>query len=323
MDLRGDRTQPAQPADPPLEIGALASLRIVCISELGWRDSATLLADIGAAGGMGASQYGIPWPPLGDLHPGNAAGVSALLEATAADGRLHRVLLDAGWSPDWMRRRLAEEGVDRLLARREVECLVITHEHYDHFWGIGAVLEHCPELPVYVPDGFHAEGLDLIRRQGHTGPVTVVPAQRPLALFPGCAVVQFPVRTLLQAEGENVLYFGVAGRGLAMVTGCGHAGVLDLLAYARREFAGGERVHAVYGGLHIAPFDDWSAEKDAVIATLAGLGIDRVACNHCTGAVAVRKMLDAGMRVVRGSARNGSATDLYLGNGDVLELAGE
>ncbi len=303
-----------------MSISALRHLRILCISEVGWIDTPTLLADITAAGGMTANQYQLPWPPFGPLHADNAAGSSALIEAQTMDGRLHRVLFDTGWNPAWMQKRFAAEGVDRLLADGAIDCLVISHEHFDHFWGIGVTLKHCPALPIYIPAGFHPEGLNLIKRHGHTGPLVTVPPQQPLSLFPGCALVQFPMQTLLQVAGENVLYFNIHGQGLAMVTGCGHGGVLNLLDYARRTFVGGEHLYAVYGGLHIAPFEDWTAEKDGLIAALADYGIAHFGCNHCTGVLAVEKMIAAGLPVVRGKARHGSKTDLFLGNGDVLEL---
>lgn len=316
-------TPAAAPPAEPLALGLLKHLRIRCISEIGWLDTPTMLADIVAAGGMSTNQYRLPWPPFGDQHPANAAGSSALIEAETLDGKRYRVLFDTGWNPAWMERRFAEEGVDRLLAEGAVDCLVISHEHFDHFWGIGVTLRHCPSLPIYIPVGFQPEGLALIRQYGHTGPVIQVPPQQPLSLFPGCALVQFPMETLLQVQGENVLYFEVQDQGLVMVTGCGHSGVLNLLDYARQTFVGGDRLHAVYGGLHIAPFDDWNEEKDRLIQALATYGIQHFGCNHCTGALAVEKMLAAGLPVVRGSARLGSKTDLFLGNGDCLEVSAD
>jgi len=311
------------PARLPVSLGLLKHMRITCISEVGWQDTPTLLGDIAAAGGMTTSQYELPWPPFGELHSANAAGSSALIEAETQDGQRHRVLFDTGWNPAWMERRFTEEGIDRLLAEGAIDCLVISHEHFDHFWGIGVTLRYCPALPIYVPEGFQPEGLRLIQHHGHTGPVIRVPPQQPLRLFPGCALVQFPMQTLLRIQGENVLYFEVQNRGLVMVTGCGHGGVLNLLDYARRTFAGGEHLYAVYGGLHIAPFDDWNQDKDLLIAALAAYRIQHFGCNHCTGSLAVEKMLAAGLPVVRGSARNGSKTDLFLGNGDCLEIAAD
>ncbi|MEI2780575.1 MAG: MBL fold metallo-hydrolase [Candidatus Competibacter sp.] len=303
-----------------LDIGVLRRLKIRCVSETGWFDTATVFGDIKDAGGAETDQYAIPWPPFGALHADNAAGFSALLEAETADGTVRRLLFDTGWNPAWMDRRFAEEGIDELLRQGQIEALVISHEHFDHFWGIGSTLKHCPDIPVYVPAGLHPAGLAHIRWQGHTGKVVTVPTDQPLVLFPGLALVGFPMHTLLKVDGENVLYANLQDRGMTMVTGCGHGGVLNLLDYARRTFRGGERIHAIYGGLHISPLEDWDESREQVINTLSGYGIAKVACNHCTGRTAVEKMLERGLPVVRGTARNGSQTNLFVGNGDVLEL---
>jgi 7,8-dihydropterin-6-yl-methyl-4-(beta-D-ribofuranosyl)aminobenzene 5'-phosphate synthase len=303
-----------------LAIGELQRLRVLCISEIGWLDSDTLLGDVKAAGGMSASQYDLAWPPFGALHTENAAGSAALIEAEERSGKVHRLLFDTGWNSEWMERRFAEEGVDEMLTRGEIDCLIISHEHFDHFWGIGATLKFCPAITIYVPEGFHPEGFALIARLGHTGQVLTTRAGEMLQLFPGAALVQFPMTTLLQVQGENVLYFNVANRGLTMVTGCGHGGVLNLLDHARRTFAGGDNIYAVYGGLHISPFEEWDAQREQIVRALGGYGLSRVACNHCTGVKAVEAMIAAGLPVVRGTGRHGSKTDLFVGNGDVLEV---
>lgn len=128
------------------------------------------------------------------------------------------------------------------------------------------------------------------------------------------------MRTLLQVQGENVLYANLENQGLAMITGCGHGGVLNLLDYARRSFTGGERIHAIYGGLHLSPLEDWDSGRDQIVKALGDYGITKLACNHCTGRTAVEKMLASGLPVLRGTARHGSQTELFLGNGDALEL---
>lgn len=303
-----------------IDLGALRRLKIRCISETGWFDDATLLGDVKAAGGMGVSQYALRWPPFGDLHPDNAAGSSALIEAEETDGTIHKLLFDTGWGPKWMRRRFAEEGIDKLLASGEIASLIISHEHFDHFWGIGATLEHRPDITIYVPAGFHPEGLEFIKRSGHTGRLIVAQPDQPLLLFPGFALVSFKMSTLLQVQGENVLYCGIKDKGIAMLTGCGHGGVIQLLEYAGRTFTDGERIHAVYGGLHISPFGEWDENREQLVAALSRFPIEKLGCNHCTGPKAVQKMIALGLPVVRGSACNGSKTDLFLGNGDALEL---
>jgi hypothetical protein len=51
---------------------------------------------------MGVSQYALPWPPFGDLHPENAAGSATLIEAEETNGASHRFLFDTGWNPEWI-----------------------------------------------------------------------------------------------------------------------------------------------------------------------------------------------------------------------------
>jgi metal-dependent hydrolase (beta-lactamase superfamily II) len=180
-------------------------------------------------------------------------------------------LFDTGWNPDWMDRRFAEEGIDRLLQEGKIEALIVSHEHFDHFWGIGSTLKHCPDIPIYLPEGFHPAGLAFIQQQGHTGSVITVPSEQPLVLLPGLALASFPMSTLLQVHGENVLYANLQNQGLTMITGCGHGGVLNLLDYARRTFAGGEHIHAIYGGLHLSPLEDWDNQRDEIVKALAAM----------------------------------------------------
>lgn len=303
-----------------LDLGVIKHLKILCISETGWFDTPTLIGDIKAAGGIATHQYQMQWPPLGSLHPENAGGFSALLEFEAMNGRVHRFLFDCGWGTEWMDKRFAAEGVDQLLQQRQIEGLIISHEHFDHFWGIGSVLKHDPLLPVYVPTGFHPEGFEFIKKSGHQGQLLKVTAEEPLLLFPGVALVNFKMQTLLQVTGENVLYFNIKDKGIALVTGCGHSGVLNLLEYAGRSFQGGEAVYAIYGGLHISPFEEWDAEREKIIENLKNYPLAFIGCNHCTGVKAVQAMKNAGLPVIRGTARHGSRTDLFLGNGDRLEL---
>lgn len=306
-----------------IDLGVLERLKILCVSETGWFDTPMLLADVKAAGGKDADQYDIDWPPLGHKHAENAAGSSALVKAEGTDGSVHKFLFDTGWGPEWMDKRFAEEGVDGMLKRGEIEFLVISHEHFDHFWGIGSVVKHCPHLRLYVPRGFRREGFEFIKRVGHTGTVTVVEPDRPVIPFPGLAITNFPMETLGMVRGENVLYFHLADKGLTLMTGCGHGGILHLLEYGRDTFLAGERVYAVYGGLHISPLGEWDEKQDAVVRALCQYDIQHLGCNHCTGEKAVRRMIELGLPVVRGTARHGSKTDLYLGNGDVLELGGD
>ena len=68
--------------------------------------------------------------------------------------------------------------------------------------------------------------------------------------------------------------------GLVVITGCGHAGIINILSFTRGEFPA-EPVHAVLGGLHLFPASDeqlnWTADK------LKEFKMANLLAAHCTG----------------------------------------
>src|SRR4030067_553794 len=93
-------------------------------------------------------------------------------------------LLDSGWSFAWTEECFKREGIDKMLAKKEIDCLIISHEHFDHFWGLPVTLKYNPEIPLYVPEGFYQEGFQYVKDSGYRGKLTVVkPGLNPL--FPG------------------------------------------------------------------------------------------------------------------------------------------
>ena len=295
-----------------IDIGRVRSLSIKCLSEVAWHDTARMRQDVREAGGLQADQFEVKWTP------GNAAGVSALIETIDGGGRSRKILMDAGWDVEYMDGVFRREKVDRMLSAGEIGFVYITHEHVDHFWGLPAVLKYRPDIKILIPTGFSQKSRQTLQSSGHQGKVVELGPEAPHVLFPGCASATFDIPILLKTHGEQSLYFHVEGRGMITVTGCCHAGVLGLLEYAEQEFEGFTEFHGVYGGLHISPFEEWGPAQDELLDKLKSYRIQRLACNHCTGVLTVQKMLEKGMHVVRGSGKNGSQSEFYVGNGDTI-----
>lgn len=73
----------------------------------------------------------------------------------------------------------------------------------------------------------------------------------------------------------------IDGRGLLVITGCGHAGVVNILRYARA-LTGIEQIHAVVGGFHLTgPL--FEPVITPTVDALAALAPDLVVPAHCTG----------------------------------------
>jgi 7,8-dihydropterin-6-yl-methyl-4-(beta-D-ribofuranosyl)aminobenzene 5'-phosphate synthase len=326
-----------------LDFGEVASLRVDVVSETGWFDDARFKQNMADYGGSEQTQYRIAW----DRE--NAGGYSALLTITTLDGADRKILLDTGWNTDWMDYAFARRGVDRMLERGEIDFMVLSHWHLDHFWGIESTLKHNPRLKLYAPATWRSEDRVLLKEKGniqvedHQGRLISickndVPHQGELILtepegdagegiyrlLPGVALRMFDASMLLQVRGENVLYVNVAGKGIVTVTGCGHPGIMNLLGFAKDDLTA-PGLYGCYGGLHLSIFDIWKPEFDSIIDEVKALGMAKMGCNHCTGWMWAEKAASHGVPIIKGTdtylsypkrstAARGSHA--FLGNGD-------
>lgn len=307
-----------------VEFGAVQALRVDVISETGWFDDGQFKADMATYGGPEQSQYRVAW------SPDNAGGYAALLTITGLDGSVRRILLDTGWSRAWMDEAYARLGIDRMLERGEIDLMVLSHWHLDHFWGIESTLKHGPRLPLYAPatwtdadrallqekaairvdDGSDLPVLICRNDVAHEGPLTLTSPEGEdgsglYRLFPGVALHMFDASMLLKVRGENVIYVNVADKGIVTVTGCGHPGIMTLLDYARSSFHQ-DQLYGCYGGLHLSIFDTWKPEFDQIIDDVKASGMTKMGCNHCTGWMWAEKAATHGVPIIKG-------TDTYLG----------
>jgi 7,8-dihydropterin-6-yl-methyl-4-(beta-D-ribofuranosyl)aminobenzene 5'-phosphate synthase len=313
-------------ADGKYDIGQCKGVRVKCVSEVGWFDTPKLGGQMRAAGGPKTSQWVIPWDPA------NAAGSCSLVDMEALDGTHHKFLLDAGWSHAYMDECFRREGIDKMLQSGEIEFLFFSHEHLDHFWGLQTVLKYNPEIKIIIPATFYPEGLHLIRgaefitpgasnRIPHQGQLVELQTGQISQLFDGCAAAAFDLPIIIRVRGEQSLYFNVKDKGVVCVTGCCHQNILTTAEFARQKIAGAEKMYGVYGGLHITPFGPLHEQGEKIVKGMADYNFQKVACNHCTGLAAVQKMIELGYPVVQGSGRYGSASNLYVGNGDEVIFA--
>jgi 7,8-dihydropterin-6-yl-methyl-4-(beta-D-ribofuranosyl)aminobenzene 5'-phosphate synthase len=80
---------------------------------------------------------------------------------------------------------------------------------------------------------------------------------------------------------DQALVAHVRGRGLVVLTGCGHAGLINTLRHIQR-LTGEDHFHAVIGGFHLS-----GRYFEPIIAptcdALAGIAPDYIVPTHCTG----------------------------------------
>ncbi len=142
-----------------------------------------------------------------------------------------------------------------------------------------------------------------------TGPV---PRKFPERNWSVTGKVQTPQGLVEDTIPEDQSLVLRTARGMVVVTGCGHAGIVNILTYAAQEFPN-QPVDAIVGGLHLFPASDeqlgWTADrlKEFKVANLMGA--------HCTGIEAVYRLRDrAGL--TRKTAVVGAVGSTYvLGEG--------
>jgi 7,8-dihydropterin-6-yl-methyl-4-(beta-D-ribofuranosyl)aminobenzene 5'-phosphate synthase len=88
--------------------------------------------------------------------------------------------------------------------------------------------------------------------------------------------------------------------GLIIISGCAHAGIINILRYAVR-MTGKERILAFIGGTHLMTASEARLEK--TITAIRELNIDRLIVAHCTGfKAAARLYSELGPMVQKGDA---------------------
>jgi 7,8-dihydropterin-6-yl-methyl-4-(beta-D-ribofuranosyl)aminobenzene 5'-phosphate synthase len=80
--------------------------------------------------------------------------------------------------------------------------------------------------------------------------------------------------------GEHATAYNVKDRGLVVISSCGHAGIINSVRQLQKS-TGVEKVHAVVGGWHLAPYPDDIIDK--TVAALKEIDPDYLIPMHCTG----------------------------------------
>jgi 7,8-dihydropterin-6-yl-methyl-4-(beta-D-ribofuranosyl)aminobenzene 5'-phosphate synthase len=213
------------------------------------------------------------------------------------------LLFDTGRSGTVLLHNLELLGVEP----EAINALAISHAHYDHTGGLPVLLDQVAGIPLYAhPDLFRERfsrreelksvGLPL-EREALEQRLTFQLSAEPAEILPGVWTTgeitdrvepegRSPHHLVHGAEGwepdpyrDDMALVLETGKGLVVLCGCCHAGLLNTLAHVRRTF--GVDITAVAGGTHLLQADQ--AHLRRVIEVLRELGVPRLYLNHCTG----------------------------------------
>ena len=166
----------------------------------------------------------------------------------------------------------------------KVGVVVVSHFHGDHTGGMDAFFEIKTDVPIYVPvDSSRNAGLlcDRFRDKG----AEVFPVSKEKEIMPNV----FLTGTLGEAIKEQAMIFKTE-KGLIVMTGCAHPGIVNILTKVREMFPT-EKMALVFGGFHLMQTPE--AEILSIIGAFKELGVTRLGATHCTGDKAIELFRDA------------------------------
>ena len=238
-------------------------------------------------------------------------GVSMLV-STFAEGHKDSFLFDTGVTLDGVL-----HNMDVLEVKgNELHAVVLSHGHTDHTRGLVGFIKRYgrSKLPIVLHpdaylkrknvhgDGHESEHIPPSRRDLEAEDVQIVEERGPSLTIGGTALVtgQIPRTTPFEKgsptqmalidgrwqpdpwiHDDQAIVINVRDKGLVVLTGCGHAGVINTLKCAR-ELTGEARVHSVIGGFHLTGpvFEPIIAPT---VAALKEFNPSIVVPQHCTG----------------------------------------
>ncbi|MGH2458055.1 MAG: MBL fold metallo-hydrolase [Chloroflexota bacterium] len=238
-------------------------------------------------------------------------GLSLLIEVKRGD-RVGTILFDTGASPTGLLHNLDVLQVHA----QDVQAIVLSHGHWDHAMGLAGLVDRLGprRLPLVIhPDAYLERKLVLpngteveiptpllsdFRREN----VEIIEEIGPSMLLDGMALVTgevarttdfeigFPVQWAKRhgtwehdpvVHDDQGLIVNLKEKGLVVITGCGHAGIINTIRHAQA-ITGNSRVYAVIGGFHLAG-RTFEPLIPATVAALDAIAPGVLVPTHCTG----------------------------------------
>jgi len=200
-----------------------------------------------------------------------AWGFSCVIE-----GFEQTILFDTGGDAAIFRRNMAALQIDP----RSIDILILSHAHWDHQNGIPALLEKHSDVTAYLLQAFPAK----LHAQAAGYGADVVEVRQSLEI---CNDV-YSTGKLGTKIPEQALILNTA-RGLIIVTGCAHPGIVAVVEKAK-ELCDND-VLLVIGGFHLHKAKPQAAHD--IVRDFRALGVQNIAPTHCSGDSARRVFADA------------------------------
>jgi len=178
-----------------------------------------------------------------------------------------RILFDTGGDSEILLFNMEKMNIDP----KSINKVVISHIHGDHVGGLKGFLEENGNVTVFIPASFPTLYREMITSQG--AEVIDISEPRKFSDF------VYTTGEIYGPSKEQSLIVN-SKKGLIVVTGCAHPGVVNIVEKAKEMFPK-EDVYMVLGGFHLFGASD--SKLKSVISDFRKLGVKKVAPSHCSG----------------------------------------
>jgi 7,8-dihydropterin-6-yl-methyl-4-(beta-D-ribofuranosyl)aminobenzene 5'-phosphate synthase len=229
----------------------------------------------------------------------------------------HTILLDAGHSATCLLYNAGILDVDF----NKVESIVLSHGHIDHYSGLPAVLGKTrPHTPLFLhpyaflerrlkpPPGKQTESsIQLNEDELKKAGAAITKREKPYAIASELVQVTGEVERITGFEkgfpkaeakingewvidpfkDDQAIAIKVKNKGLVIIGGCSHAGIINTIEYARK-ITKTDKVHAVLGGFHLTG-SQFEPIITPTIEEMKRIKPDYIIPMHCTGWKAINE----------------------------------
>lgn len=247
-------------------------------------------------------------------------GFSALIQVRCGD-KEGKVIMDAGISSSGVLHNIDSLGLNL----DSVQAIIISHGHSDHTLGLPRLIERLEarhftlimhpdallERKVVMPSGYEfvisPTKIDLLPDH-----ITFIETKDPTLLSDNMILVSGEIERTTDFEKGFLIHYtkrkgswehdplikddqcvilNVRGKGLVIITGCGHSGIINTIRYAQT-LTNIKQVYAVLGGFHLT---GGIFEKiiPATISELKKINPTYLMPGHCTGWSAIHQIANA------------------------------
>ena len=244
-------------------------------------------------------------------------GLSLLVTVFQGEEK-HTILFDTGYTKVGVLHNMEQLGLNI----EDIEAIVLSHGHMDHTGSLNRILDKIPgTIPLVLhpgafvyprytrqPDGSKNIWPQTLTRDALAQKnVEIVESKTPTLIADEMIMVTGEVErttafekgmpnALVEKNGEIVqdpilddqaIVMKLNGKGLVVISGCAHAGIINTLTFARKTI-GEQSLHAVLGGFHLTgPF--FEKIHDETIQEMKKMDPDVIMPMHCTGLKAIQR----------------------------------